>query len=79
MPAEKIKVIDYSGYRGEEAPRSFVFQGTEIKVSEILSMWIEEELEVKVRKRFFHIKGTDGYEYKIYYDEKIKEWFLIRK
>jgi hypothetical protein len=79
MPAEKIKVIDYSGYRGEETPRSFVLQGSEIKVSEILSMWIEEGLEDKVTKRFFHVKGTDGYEYNIYYDEKVKEWFLIRK
>ncbi len=78
MPAEKIKVIDYSGYRGEETPRSFVLQGTEIKVSEILSMWIEEGLEDRVRKRFFHVKVIDGYEYKIYHDEKVKEWFLTK-
>ena len=39
-------------------------------------MWIEESLEDKVRKRFFKVKGIDGYEYKIYYDEEIKGWFL---
>lgn len=79
MPDERIRVIAYSGSRGEETPRSFVFQGMEIKVSEILSMWIEEGLEYRVRKRFFHVKGIDGYEYKIYYDEKVKEWFLTKE
>ena len=76
MTAERIKVVAYSSYQGEETPRSFIFQGKEIKISEILSMWIEESLEDKVRKRFFKVKGIDGYEYKIYYDEEKKEWFL---
>ncbi len=76
MTAERIKVVAYSGYQGEETPRSFILQDKEIKISEILSMWIEESLEDKVRKRFFKLKGIDGYGYKIYYDEKAKEWFL---
>lgn len=78
MPNERIGVITYSGYRGEETPRSFIFQGKKIEVSEILRMWIEEGLEDKVRKRFFKVKGIDGYEYKIYHDEKVKEWFLTK-
>ncbi len=76
MTAERIKVVAYSGYQGEETPRSFILQDKEIKISEILSMWIEESLEDKVRKRFFEVKGIDGYGYKIYYDEEAKEWFL---
>lgn len=76
MTAERIKVVAYSGYQGEETPRSFILQDKEIKISEILSMWIEESLEDKVRKRFFKVKGIDGYGYKIYYDEEAKEWFL---
>ena len=76
MTAERIKVVAYSSYQGEETPRSFIFQGKEIKISEILSMWIEESLEDRVRKRLFKVKGIDGYEYKIYYDEEVKEWFL---
>ncbi len=76
MTTERIKVVAYSGYQGEETPRSFVLQDKEIKISKILSVWIEESLEDKVRKRFFKVKGIDGYGYKIYYDEEAKEWFL---
>ena len=76
MTTERIKVVAYSGYSGEETPRSFILQDKEIKISEILSMWIEESLEDKVRKRFFKVKGINGYGYKIYYDEEAKEWFL---
>ena len=78
MPNETIGVITYSGYRGEETPRSFIFQGKKIEVSEILRMWIEEGIKDRVRKRFFKVKGIDGYEYEIYYDEKVKEWFLTK-
>jgi hypothetical protein len=78
MPDETIWVITYSGYRGEETPRSFTFQGKKIEVSEILSIWIEEGIKDRVRKRCFKVKGIDGYEYEIYYDEKVKEWFLTR-
>jgi len=78
MPNETIGVITYSGYRGEETPRSFIFQGKKIEVSEIIRMWIEEGIKDRVRKRFFKVKGIDGFEYEIYYDEKVKEWFLTK-
>jgi len=42
-------------------------------------MWIEERLEDKTRRRFFEVKGSDGYRYKIYYDEKVKDWFLVKR
>lgn len=77
MPHEKIKVIAYSGYRGEESPRVFIFHNEEIEIIEILNMWIEEDIKNKARKRFFNVKGSDGYRYKIYFDEKIKEWFFV--
>ena len=78
MSVETIEVIAYSGYRGEEYPRSFIIRGEKIEVSEILSMWIEEQIENKRRKRVLHVKGIDGYEYRVYYDEEIKQWFLMR-
>jgi len=78
MPNETIGVITYSGYRGEETPRSFIFEGKKIEVSEIIRMWIEEGIKDRVRKRFFKVKGIDGFEYEIYYDEKVKEWFLTK-
>jgi hypothetical protein len=75
MPEERIQVISYSGYRGEETPRVMIFQNIKIEVLEILSQWVEEEFEDRTRKRFFKVKGSDGDAHTIYYDEKVMEWF----
>lgn len=77
IPDEKIEVIAHSSYRGEESPRTFILHDEKIEAVEILSMWIEEGVEDKMRKRFFKVKGSDGYTHKIYYDEKTKGWFYI--
>lgn len=70
----KIEVISYSGYRGEEIPRSFILEDKNIGVSEIIKMWIEED-QNRGRSRGFHIKGSDGLEYILYYDEEKTEWY----
>jgi hypothetical protein len=79
MSEEKINVIAYSGYRGEEAPRTIFLQGKKIEVIEILRQWIEERSDDRTTKRFYQIKGGDGVLYRIYYDEKAMEWFYIGK
>ena len=55
---------------------TFVLNGERIEVAAILSTWLEEDILNRLRKRFFEIKGSNGRMYKIYYDEKTKEWFL---
>ncbi len=77
MSNERVKVIAYSGYRGEETPRAIIFHGKRIEVIQILDMWIEEGLEERTIKRFFKVRGSDGFDYKIYYDEKIMEWSYV--
>ena len=77
MPDQGIEVIAYSGYRGEEIPREMILHNERIEVAEILSSWMEEGFKDRVRKRFFKIKGSDGNLHKIYYDEKVMEWFYI--
>ena len=79
MPEERIKVIAYSGYRGEETPRMILLHGERIEVIEILRHWIEERSDDRARKRFYQVKGSDGNLYMIYYDEKAMEWFRIHK
>jgi hypothetical protein len=79
MSEEKINVIAYSGYRGEEAPRTIFLQGKKIEVIEILRQWIEERSDDRTTKRFYQIKGNDGVVRRIYYDEKVMEWFHIGK
>lgn len=76
MTDERINVTAYSGYRGDEKPKAFILHNEKIEIVEILSMWIEEGLKDRMRKRFFKVKGNNGYEYKIYYYEKAGEWFL---
>jgi hypothetical protein len=75
MSEEKIEVIAYSGYRGEETPRAMILRDERIEVAEILRMWIEEGLEDRSMKRFFKVKGSDGKTYELYYDETVMEWF----
>jgi hypothetical protein len=77
MTKERIEVIAYSGYRGEESPRIILSHGKRIEVIEILSQWIEEQPENRERKRFFKIRDNDAALRMIYYDEKLTEWFHV--
>jgi hypothetical protein len=78
MSEEKIEVIAYSGYRGEEIPRAFIHNREKIEVIDILRRWIEEASEERGAKRFFICKGSDGGIHKIFYDEKREEWYYKR-
>ena len=77
MFEEKIEVIAYSGYRGEETPRTIFLPDKKIEVLEILKRWVEEGAGDRERKRFFRVKGKDGFEHKIYYSEGSMEWFYV--
>ncbi len=77
---ERIEVIAYSGYRGEETPRTVLFRGEKkIEVIEILKQWVEERSDNREIRRFYQIKGSDGNLYTIYYGEKSMEWFQTNK
>ncbi len=78
MTDEKIEVTAYSGSRDNEAPRAFILYGERIEVSEIVDRWIEEDFRGTTRKRCFRIRGSDGYMYKLCYDEGRKTWFLAK-
>jgi hypothetical protein len=77
MSEEKIEVIAYSGYRGEETPRTMIFREKKIEIKDILNRWIEEGAGDRERKRFYQVKGSDKNLHRIYYDEKTMEWFRI--
>ena len=76
---ERIEVIAYSGYRGEETPRTIFFQNERIEVIEILRQWIQVKSDNREIKRFYQLKGNDRNLHTIYYDEKLMEWFYINK
>ncbi len=73
----KLEVVAYSGYRGEETPRSFHLHSKRIDVIEVLEVRMEEDSEKRTRKRLFRIKGSDGSLHTLGYDEEAKEWFYV--
>ena len=75
MSLEKIEVIAYSGFRGEEIPKTFILDEKRIKIVEIQDRWVEEGLGDRAIKRVFEVKGSDGGIHKIFYDEKRLEWY----
>jgi hypothetical protein len=79
MPKEKVEVVAYSGYRGEEIPRVFKWRGTKVEVGEIRSRWTEEGVGDRATKRGFRLIGTDGMAYSLTYDEQTQEWFCETK
>ncbi len=79
LPEEKVEVLSYSGYRGEETPRVFKWRGTNAEVAEIQSRWIEEGVGDRDTRRKFRVTGTDGTSCCLIYDEKMQEWFRESK
>ncbi len=75
MTEEKVEVVAYSGYRGEETPREFVLHGRKVEGIQVLSRWTEEEAGNRTLKRYFRVMGRDGSVHQIHYDEDRKEWF----
>lgn len=70
MNSFKIQVKCYSGYRGEETPRSIFLHDKEIQIKEILDMWLAPD------HRYFKFLGSDEGIYIIRYDEERCVWEL---
>jgi hypothetical protein len=75
MCSEKIEVVAYAGYREEESPRSFLYQGKRIEITRIVKMWREEGKD-RERSRCFKVMGCDGRVYTLCYYEESKVWRL---
>jgi len=71
----RIRVMSYSGYRGEESPRRFSLSGRKIDVVETLEAWVGQDPGGRAVKRYFRVRGDDGNTYCLYYHEEEKEWF----
>lgn len=76
MAGRVIEVQSYSGYRGEEMPRSFAL-GRQITVQTVKAMWIQESQGLREQRRCFEITGNDGLPYTICHDPEADRWYLI--
>ncbi len=75
MHTEKIDVISYAGQKGDERPVTFILRGLRIDIEAVLEYWIEEQLEDRAQKRYFRVRGSDGNNHLIYYDEQVLGWY----
>jgi hypothetical protein len=74
MPKEKIEVVSYSGYMGEEEPRALILGAGRVEVVEILERWKKQGVLERSVKRCFKVKGDDGLVYTLCYDEQENVW-----
>ncbi len=65
-----VRVICYSGYRGEQEPRSFDFGKEVVEVRSIIDRWTGPDY------RYFKILGSDGCIYILRHDEYAWRWKL---
>ena len=74
MKEERIEVVTYAGYKGEERPMSLIIRGKRIEVINMLESLVVEDIVSRTRKRSFLVKGSDGVHYRVYYYEDRGEW-----
>ena len=66
----QIRVVCYSGYRGEETPRHFYLGERLIKVAEVVDRWLAPN------HRYFKIRCAAGDEYILRHDSLTDSWKL---
>ncbi len=68
--ALEVRVDCYAGYRGEQTPRRFSFDGRIVEVVEVLDAWLAPD------HRYFKVKGDDGAFYILRNDVITARWEL---
>lgn len=66
----QIRVICYSGYRGEETPRRFYFGARQIEVAEVIDRWLAPD------HRYFKVRCVAGDLYILRHDNLADSWEL---
>ncbi|HHT9112977.1 MAG: hypothetical protein HZA47_05175 [Planctomycetes bacterium] len=75
MNLHDIHVSTYSGYKADERPLAFTFEGKRHKIKEIISQAYEDISGKGLRKRYI-IKTDEELTFKLFYDENQDRWFL---
>lgn len=71
-----VTVHSYSGFKGDEKPRSFEVDGRKLTVLSVKKSWREESVKSRRKKAFFQVHCHDGRSYNIALDEGTGEWTL---
>lgn len=73
-----VEVKAYSGYRAEEEPRSFIMEGREFKVKEVLRLYYEYDPRDDKLYRGYRVRAENEEVYELVYDEEEGRWYLKR-
>jgi hypothetical protein len=77
MPYERIKVECYSGYKANERPIAFIFQGARWEVQEIIDRWCEGDHESsRPEISYFKVRTTEGQVFIIRYQSLFDAWSI---
>ena len=74
---KSVTVECYSGYKANERPVAFVFQGERLEISEILDRWYEGGIEPdRPIVDYFKVRA-DGEVFILGYEPETDEWSVL--
>lgn len=76
---ELIQVECYAGYKSNETPRAFLWQGRRYEIKEVVDRWHEGGLNPKDPELdYYKVRADDNCEYIIRYNHLFDSWALMR-
>ncbi len=75
MKLHSIKVSTYAGYKADERPLDFVFEGEKHEIKDIICQTCEEDISGGLSRRYT-VMTDEGLRFKLCYDENQDQWFL---
>jgi hypothetical protein len=75
----RIQVDCYAGYKGEESPRSFVWNDRRHEVEEIVDRWYQASRDPQIPAcDYFKVRTADGALFLLRMDRETSTWHLVR-
>lgn len=72
---EQVRVECYSGYKANERPIAFAYQGRRLEIAEILDRWYEGGLDASQPKiDYFKVKTSEGQVFLLRYLSLFDAW-----
>ena len=77
MTDERIQVECYSGYKANERPAAFIYQGRRWEVKEIIDRWYEGGLDpTRPEIDYFKVKTVEGHVFILRYLSLFDSWSI---
>ncbi len=68
----------YAGYKADETPRAFTWEGRRIEVAEVVDRWYEAGRDpARPAASYFKVRGTDGWRCLLRQDHESRRWYVL--